>query len=465
LEAVDVDIKSLKIGAISFFLDIYECINTDVNTLCEDIESKILKACERFEIIAKEVTEKHGIPYQTLRLAVSPLAEIVAPLTKNFHLKPEMILEKKEIPQKLTEIMFKIAYTLQNTSKELKIDFVGGFSACAEGGLSKKSLAIIATIPEILASTENIFAFVNVGSSKTGLNMDAIRLMGDAVIKLANLTAGSKGFGNLKLLTTANVPLDTPYLPASHHNRSYPDKGIGLNFYILHVIKNALETLGKDSNFEEIYNKIKTTTYKAVRKADIIGREIAEKAGVSYFGVDISLAPWLEIENSSIAEVIECMGIEAFGTHGTTTALFILNEAVKRGALMGSNKTVGYSGAMFPVAEDVGIIKAVKNNKLTIDKLEALVSVCSLGLDTIPIPGDTPLETVCGIISDTLSIGILHNKSLGLRIFLIPGAKAGDIVDLEPPFENIPIMPISKISSKFFHKKGNIPPPISSLKG
>jgi len=356
-----------------------------------------------------------------------------------------------------------LAQKLDSAAKAVNVDFIGGFGALVEKGCTRGDTALIESIPYALSQTDRVCSSVNVATSKAGINMDAVLKMGHIIKETANLTADKDGIGAAKLVVFCNVPGDNPFMAGAFHGYGEPECALNIGVSGPGVVRAAVEEMPKNADFGELANRIKTIAYKITSTGELIGRELAQRLNIPFGVIDLSLAPTPAI-GDSVAGIFEAMGLEKPGAHGTTAALAMLNDAVKKGGIMASSYVGGLSGAFIPVSEDAGMIQAVQAGSLTFDKLEAMTSVCSVGLDMIAIPGDTSVETISGIIADEMAIGMINKKTTAVRIIPVPGKTIGDRAVYGGLLGEAPIMPVSRFSSEAFVKRGGrIPAPIHSL--
>lgn len=355
------------------------------------------------------------------------------------------------------------AEALDKAAKEVGVNFIGGFSALVHKGYTKGDHKLINSIPQALAVTERVCSSVNVATTKAGINMDAVYEMGQVIKKTAELTANEGGLGCAKLVVFANVPEDNPFMAGAFHGVGEPECVINVGVSGPGVVKNTVDKL-KDADFGELSEAIKKTAFKITRMGELVGRSASEKLGVPFGIIDLSLAPTPAI-GDSVADILEGMGLERCGTHGTTAALALLNDAVKKGGAMATSYVGGLSGAFIPVSEDQGMIRAVEAGALSIEKLEAMTCVCSVGLDMIAVPGDTTAETIAAVIADEISIGVVNQKTTAVRLIPAPGTKVGDRVEFGGLLGSAPVMALSKFGAADFVKRGGrIPAPIQSLR-
>lgn len=444
LETINmIKLHNLDIRTVTLTLSLRDCMAEDVDVVCEKIYKKILKYAGNLTAYAQEIEDDYSIPIINKRIAVTPIS-IIGESCKN----PDYV---------------RIAKTLDEAAKAVNVDFIGGFSALVEKGCTKGDLALIESIPESLATTERLCSSVNLASSKAGINMDAVLKMAEIIKKSAELTADKDGFAAAKLVCFCNSASDNPFMAGAYCGYGEPECALNVGVSGPGVVRAAIEKMPEGSDFSDLANKIKQVAYKITTTGELVGRKLAQKLDIPFGVVDLSLAP-TPAEGDSVAGIFQAMGLEHAGAHGTTAALAMLNDAVKKGGIMASSYVGGLSGAFIPVSEDAGMIEAATKGCLTFDKLEAMTSVCSVGLDMIAISGDTCIETIAGIIADEMAIGMINKKTTAVRIIPVPGKKVGEVAVYGGLFGKAPIMPISKLSSeKFVKRGGRIPAPIHSL--
>lgn len=444
LETINmIKLHNLDIRTVTLSLSLRDCMAEDVDVVCEKIYNKIIKYAGKLNAYAQEIEDDYSIPIINKRIAVTPIS-IVGESCKN----PDYV---------------KIAKTLDKAAKDVNVDFIGGFSALVEKGCTKGDMALIESIPEALASTERLCSSVNLASSKAGINMDAVLKMAEIIKKCAELTADKDGFAAAKLVCFCNSASDNPFMAGAYCGYGEPECALNVGVSGPGVVRAAIEKMPPGSDFSDLANKIKQVAYKITTTGELVGRKLAQKLDVPFGVIDLSLAP-TPAEGDSVAGIFQAMGLEHAGAHGTTAALAMLNDAVKKGGIMASSYVGGLSGAFIPVSEDAGMIEAASKGCLTFDKLEAMTSVCSVGLDMIAISGDTCIETIAGIIADEMAIGMINKKTTAVRIIPVPGKNVGEAAVYGGLFGEAPIMPISKLSSeKFVRRGGRIPAPIHSL--
>ena len=444
LETINmIKLHNFDIRTVTLTISLRDCISEDVNIVCEKIRTKLFKYAKKLVTYANEIENDYSIPIVNKRIAVTPISIIGEGCKDKDYLK--------------------IAKTLDDCAKELGVDFIGGFSALVEKGFTCGDLALIESIPEVLAQTDRLCSSVNVATSKAGINMDAVLKMANIVKKSANLTADRGGIGAAKLVCFCNSVSDNPFMAGAFCGFGEPECALNIGVSGPGVVRAAIENLNKNADFGELATKIKQTAYKITSTGELIGRAMAEKLGVPFGIVDLSLAPTPAI-GDSVAQIFQAMGLEHVGAHGTTAALAMLNDCVKKGGIMASSRVGGLSGAFIPVSEDAGMIEAATKGFLTFDKLEAMTCVCSVGLDMIAIPGNTPTETIAGMIADEMAIGMINKKTTATRIIPVPNKVVGDSVIYGGLLGEAPIMQVNTLSSaNFVNRGGQIPAPIHSL--
>lgn len=444
LETINmIKLYNLDIRTVTLSLSLRDCISEDCDKVCENIYNKIKKYAKNLVSYADELAEEYSIPIINKRIAVTPVS-LIGEACKN----PDYV---------------KIAKTLDEAAKDVGVNFIGGFSALVEKGMTKGDKLLIESIPQALAQTQRVCASVNVASSKAGINMDAILKMSDIVKQSAELTKDEDSIGAAKLVVFCNAPGDNPFMAGAFCGIGEPECALNVGVSGPGVVRAAVDALPNDSNMSELANKIKEIAYKITSTGELIGRKLSQKLGVPFGVIDLSLAPTPAV-GDSVAGIFQAMGLEHAGAHGTTAALAMLNDAVKKGGVMASSHVGGLSGAFIPVSEDAGMIEAAQKGYLCINKLEAMTSVCSVGLDMIAIPGDTSRATIAGIIADEMAIGMINKKTTAVRIIPAVGKNIGDSVSFGGLLGEAPIMPVSSLSSEaFVNRGGRIPAPIHSL--
>lgn len=435
--------ECLDIRTITMGISLWDCVSEDTDRLCTRIYDKITTKAERLVQTAAEIEKMYGIPIVNQRVSVTPVSLIGGDGG------PERYL--------------KIAKTLQRAANTLGINFIGGFSALVQKGMTVGAQNLISVIPEALAETETVCSSVNVASTKAGINMDAIAQMGRVVKRAAYLTRDKNSVACAKLVVFANVPEDNPFMAGAFCGIGEPETAVNVGVSGPGVVASAIRRAG-DCNLSELAEVIKKTAFKITRVGQLVANEAARRLQVPFGIVDLSLAPTPAV-GDSVAYILEEMGLESCGAHGTTAALAMLNDAVKKGGVMASSQVGGLSGAFIPVSEDAGMIAAAERGALTLEKLEAMTAVCSVGLDVIAIPGDTPEEVIDGIIADEISIGVINTKTTAVRLIPAWGKQVGDRVEFGGLLGSAPVMPLNTYSpAKFIRRGGRIPAPIHSLK-
>lgn len=438
-----IKLHHLDIRTVTMSLSLRDCISDCADKVYDNVYNKILKYAKNLYKYANEFEDEYSIPIINKRLAITP-ASILGESCKNFD-------------------YVKLAQVLNEAAKAVNVNFIGGFSALVEKGCTKGDIALIESIPEALATTDYLCSSVNVASSKAGINMDAILKMADIVKKSAELTADKDGLGAAKLVCFCNAPGDNPFMAGAFSGYGEPECALNVGVSGPGVVMAAVQDLQKDADFSEVANTIKRVAFKITTTGELIGRKLADKLNIPFGVIDLSLAP-TPAEGDSVAGIFKAMGLEHAGAHGTTAALAMLNDAVKKGGIMASSHVGGLSGAFIPVSEDAGMIEATSQGYLTFDKLEAMTSVCSVGLDMIAIPGDTPNTTIAGIIADEMAIGMINKKTTAVRVIPVPNKKVGDSAIYGGLLGEAPIISVGNISSKdFVNRGGRIPAPIHSL--
>ncbi len=418
-------------------------MDSDVDVVCNNIYNKIKHYAKNLVEYANELENDYSIPIINKRIAVTPIS-LVGEACKN----PDYV---------------KIAKTLDKAAEEVGVNFIGGFSALVEKGCTKGDKLLIESIPEALAQTERLCSSVNLASSKAGINMDAVLKMAEIIKKSAELTKDRDGIGAAKLVCFCNSASDNPFMAGAFCGIGEPECALNVGVSGPGVVRAAIASMPKDADLSELANKIKQIAYKITSTGELVGRKLAKKLDIPFGIIDLSLAP-TPAEGDSVAGIFQAMGLEHAGAHGTTAALAMLNDAVKKGGIMASSHVGGLSGAFIPVSEDAGMIEAAAKGYLTFDKLEAMTCVCSVGLDMIAIPGDTPSSTIAGMIADEMAIGMINKKTTAVRVIPAYGKTVGDKVSYGGLLGEAPIMPVNTLSSAgFVNRGGRIPAPIHSL--
>ncbi|MDP2218174.1 MAG: PFL family protein [Methanolobus sp.] len=434
--------ENLDIRTVTMGISLRDCCHPDIDTFNENIYEKITTCAKDLVKTTDDVQSLYGIPIINKRISVTPIA-IVAESCK----EPDLT---------------SVARTLDRAAHDVGIDFIGGFSALVQKGMTPGDLRLINSVPQALASTKKVCSSINVATTKAGINMDAVALMGRVIKETAHLTRDQGGIGCAKFVVFANAPDDNPFMAGAFHGIGEPECTINVGVSGPGVVNSAVRAL-EDPSLGDISECIKKTAFKITRVGEVIGKEVAKRLDARFGVLDLSLAPTPAI-GDSVAAILEAMGLESCGTHGTTAALALLNDAVKKGGSMASSSVGGLSGAFIPVSEDAGMINAVLCGSLSLDKLEAMTSVCSVGLDMIAIPGDTPASTISAIIADEMAIGMINKKTTAVRLIPVPGKTVGDMVEFGGLLGRAPVMSVNRYSSeKFIARGGRIPAPIQAL--
>ena len=437
--------ENLDVRTITVGISLLDCIDSNVDQLCNNIYRKITRVAHDLVKVGQDIENKYGIPIVNKRISVTPIALVGASSCKK------------------TSDFVKIAKTLDKIAFELGVNFIGGYSAIVSKGMTTADELLIRSIPEALAATERVCSSVNVGSTKTGINMDAVKLVGEMVKEAAHLSKDNDSLACAKFVVFCNAPDDNPFMAGAFHGVSEADAVINVGVSGPGVVRNAIKT-AKGKDFGELCNTIKKTAFKITRVGQLVALEASKALNIPFGIVDLSLAPTPAI-GDSIAECLEAMGLESVGAPGTTAALAMLNDQVKKGGVMASSYVGGLSGAFIPVSEDQGMIDAVTNGALNIEKLEAMTCVCSVGLDMIAIPGKTSAKTISGIIADEMAIGMINAKTTAVRVIPVEGKDVGDTVEFGGLLGYAPIMPVNEKScDEFIDRGGRIPAPIHSFK-
>ena len=440
IEKENLDVRTITMG-----ISLLDCISEDVDIVCSNIYKRITTLAKDLVSVGKDIEREYAIPIVNKRISVTPIAIIGASCCHSI------------------DDYVKIAKTLDEAAQKVGVNFLGGFSALPAKGMTKSEELLIRSIPKALSETENVCASVNLGSTKTGINMDAVALMGRIIKETAFLTKDRDSIGCAKLVVFCNAPDDNPFMAGAFHGVTETDNVINVGVSGPGVIKYALESV-KGKDFGVLSDTIKKTAFKITRLGQLVAQEASRRLSVPYGIVDLSLAPTPAV-GDSIAEILECMGLEKVGAPGTTAALALLNDQVKKGGIMASSYVGGLSGAFIPVSEDRGMIEGVECGSLTLEKLEAMTCVCSVGLDMIAIPGKTTASTISGIIADEMAIGMINQKTTAVRIIPVEGKDVGESAEFGGLLGYAPIMKVNEFSSEEFIKRGGrIPAPVHSFK-
>ena len=438
-----IDHQHLDIRTITLGISLYDCADTNINSCAKKIYDKICKKAENLVAVGCEIEKEFGIPIINKRISVTPIAFVAASCESDDYSI--------------------IGRALDDAAKNCGVNFIGGFSALVHKGFTNSDLKLINSIPKTLSETSLVCSSVNVATTKAGINMDAVALMGKIIKQTAELTAANDGIGCAKLVVFANAVEDNPFMAGAFHGEGEPECVINVGVSGPGVVYRALQDV-KGKSFDIVAETVKRTAFRITRMGQMVANAASERLGIPFGVVDLSLAP-TPAQGDSVARILEEMGLENCGTHGTTAALALLNDAVKKGGVMASGHVGGLSGAFIPVSEDEGMIDAVKKGSLNIEKLEAMTCVCSVGLDMIAVPGDTTPETISAIIADEAAIGVINSKTTAVRLIPAPNKNFGDTVEFGGLLGAAPIMKVNQSkSSDFINRGGRIPAPIHSLK-
>lgn len=436
--------QHLDIRTITLGLNLRGCTHEEVDVIARKVYDRLTTAAEKLVPTADQLEREYGVPIVNKRISVTPIAEICAATTTN-DLSP-------------------IARAMDKAALEVGVDFIGGFSALVHKGASAADHKLMDSIPEALATTERVCSSVNVGSTRAGINMDAVLKMAGIIKKSAELTADHQCIGAGKLVVFCNAVEDNPFMAGAFHGSGEADAVVNVGVSGPGVVNAVLRNISPEADITSIAEAIKSTAFKITRAGELISREASKRLGVEKGILDLSLAP-TPAEGDSVAEILEAIGVGQCGGPGTTAALAMLNDAVKKGGVMASSSVGGLSGAFIPVSEDAGMIRAAEDGALSIEKLEAMTCVCSVGLDMIAIPGDTTVETIFGIIADECAIGMINNKTTAVRLIPAIGHKVGDQLDFGGLLGYAPVMPVNQFAGNVFaHRGGRMPAPLNSLK-
>ena len=440
IEQENLDVRTITMG-----ISLLDCIDADLEEVNRKVYEKITSKAKNLVSVGREIEQEYGIPIVNKRISVTPIALVGGAACKN----PDDFVT--------------LAQTLDKAAKEVGVNFIGGYSALVSKGMTPAEENLIRSIPKALACTDRVCSSVNVGSTKTGINMDAVKLMGEVILETAEATKTNDSLGCAKLVVFCNAPDDNPFMAGAFHGVTEADNIINVGVSGPGVVKTALESV-RGADFETLCETIKKTAFKVTRVGQLVAQEASKRLNVPFGIIDLSLAPTPAI-GDSVAEILEEIGLEYAGAPGTTAALALLNDQVKKGGVMASSAVGGLSGAFIPVSEDQGMINAVEAGALTLEKMEAMTCVCSVGLDMIAIPGDTPASTISGIIADEAALGMVNQKTTDVRVIPVIGKDVGDTVEFGGLLGHAPVMPVNKFScEKFVARGGRIPAPIHSFK-
>jgi uncharacterized protein (UPF0210 family) len=439
-----IEVENFDIRTVTLGMNLLGCARPKAKEAAALVREQILFHAERLVKVVDDIQAEYGVPIINRRIAVTPIALLANALEPG-------------------EECAELGRALDDAARTVGINFIGGYSALVEKGYTKGDQRLIASIPEVLAQTETVCSSVNVASSRAGINMDAIRIMGGIVKETATLTQEKNGAGCAKLVVFSNIPEDNPFMAGAVHGVGQPELVINVGVSGPGVV---LDTVRKQGfrDLGALAEAIKRTAFKITRVGQLVGQEASQRLGVQFGVVDLSLAPTPAV-GDSVADILEAMGLEMCGAPGTTAALAMLIDAVKKGGAMASSYVGGLSGAFIPVSEDAGMVRAVKQGALTLEKLEAMTAVCSVGLDMVVVPGDTSADTISGIIADEIAIGVINHKTTGVRIIPAPGRRVGDMVDFGGLLGSGPVMPVNQYKcADFINRGGRIPAPLHSLR-
>ena len=435
--------ENLDVRTITMGISLLDCMDTDINKSCEKVYNKIVKYAKNLVFVGDSISKKYGIPIINKRIAVTPISMLVGVSGGN-------------------PVLY--AKTLDKAAEDIGVNFIGGYTALVQKGFAPGDLDLINSIPDALANTNRLCSSVNIGSTRAGINLDAVKLMGEIIKKSAELTKDNQCMAASKLVVFCNAVEDNPFMAGAFHGVGEADAVINVGVSGPGVVRAALAKAPKDASIADIADIIKKTAFKVTRMGQLVGVEASKMLNIPFGIVDLSLAPTPAV-GDSVAHILEEMGLEQCGGCGTTACLAILNDAVKKGGVMASSRVGGLSGAFIPVSEDAGMISAVENGVLTIEKLEAMTAVCSVGLDMIVVPGDTTPEVLSALIADEAAIGMINSKTTAVRVIPAIGKNVGDSLDFGGLLGYGPVMPISKVNpSVFINRGGQIPSPLNSLK-
>jgi len=438
--------EHLDVRAVNMGIDLFDCADRDIDRACALVKDKIVRHASVLVPACNSISRRYGIPVVNKRVSVSPISDVMAGHSR--------------------DALLQLAHTLDEAADAAGVDFIGGYSALVQKGMTAADRTLIESLPEVLASTARLCASVNAASTSAGINVDALLLLGDIWLDTARRTSDADGFGCCKLSVFANIPEDNPFMAGAYKGIGEPETVINIGVSGPGVVKRAVERVaqrGGPCDLGAVAEEIKCTAFRVTRCGELIGREVATATGACFGIVDLSMAPTPEV-GDSVGEIFEAMGIPKVGGPGTTAALAMLNDAVKKGGAFASSSVGGLSGAFIPVAEDSALARAVENGHLTLEKLEAMTSVCSVGLDMIALPGDVSAETLAGIAMDELAIGVINRKTTSVRLIPVPGKKAGDRAFFGGLFGESPVLAVQEgAANAFVRKGGRIPAPMVSL--
>ena len=439
------EIEHLDVRTVTLGLSLRDCVRSSIEETAEAVREKIERTASRLVPTVNEIGEEYGLSVANKRISITP-ASLVAGRARS------------------AQELLPLARAIDEAAGKVGVDFIGGYTALVHKGFTRGESVFVDSIPEALATTERLCSSLNVATTRAGINMDAVRRTGEIVKEMAELTRERGGLACAKFVCFANAVEDNPFMAGAFHGVGEPEAVVNVGVSGPGVVNHAVRHAPKDAPLDEMAELIKRLSFKLARAGELIGREAARRLGLRFGIIDLSLAP-TPTPGDSVAEIIEALGFERAGTHGTTAALALLTDAVKKGGAMASSAVGGMSGAFIPVSEDDGMIKAARDGALTLDKLEAWTSVCSVGIDMVAVPGSTTAETIAAIIADEMAVGVMNNKTTAVRIIPVPGKDVGDTVEFGGLLGTAPIMPVHKFSSDaFIRRGGRIPAPIHSLR-
>lgn len=439
------EMEHLDVRTVTLGLSLRDCVRSTVAETADVVREKIERTAARLVPTVNEIGDEFGLRVANKRISITP-ASLIAGQARN------------------AEELMPLARAIDGAAKTVGIDFIGGYSALVHKGMTSGESAFLDSIPEALASTERMCSSLNVATTRAGINMDAVRRTGELIKEMAERTRDRGGLACAKFVCFANAVEDNPFMAGAFHGVGEPEAVINVGVSGPGVVNRAVRHAPKDAPLDEMAELIKKLSFKLARAGELIGREAARRMGIRFGIIDLSLAP-TPVPGDSVAEIIEALGFERAGTHGTTAALALLTDAVKKGGAMASSAVGGMSGAFIPVSEDAAMIEAARMGALSLDKLEAWTSVCSVGIDMVAVPGSTSAETIAAIIADEMAVGVMNNKTTAVRIIPVPGKDVGDMVEFGGLLGTAPIMPVNKFSSDVFIRRGGrIPAPIHSLR-
>ena len=440
IHEMNLDVRTITMG-----ISLLDCVDSSVDVVCDKIYQKITTKARDLVKVGREIEEEYGIPVVNKRISITPVALVGGACCKD------------------SDDFVRIARVLDQCAKEVNVNFIGGYSALVHKGMTPADELLIPSLPKALSCTDRVCASVNVGSTKTGINMDAVKLLGEIILETSRMTSDRECIGNAKFVVFTNAPDDNPFMAGAFHGVSEADAVINVGVSGPGVVKRAIENV-RDKDFEVLCETIKRTAFKVTRVGQLVAREASRRLDIPFGIIDLSLAPTPAV-GDSVGEILEEIGLEYAGAPGTTAALALLNDQVKKGGVMASSYVGGLSGAFIPVSEDQRMIDAVEAGALSLEKLEAMTCVCSVGLDMIAIPGDTPASTISGIIADEMALGMVIQKTTAVRIIPVIGKGVGEKVEFGGLLGHAPIMPVNPFGcEKFIARGGRIPAPIHSFK-